>query len=101
MFKVANNVRAQRSVRGKLARADAKKTGPQAAAPEAARGALDYGWRELRLAKICAGHHPDNRASRHILEQLGFTFLDNVFYGPTGLLHPSYVCTRPDAARLA
>ncbi|HEX6441350.1 MAG TPA: GNAT family N-acetyltransferase [Stellaceae bacterium] len=65
-------------------------------ASEAARGALDYGWRELRLAKIYAGHHPDNRASKHILDRLGFTFLDKLFYEPTGLLHPSYVCTRPD-----
>jgi [ribosomal protein S5]-alanine N-acetyltransferase len=64
----------------------------QGFATEAARGALGYGWRELRLAKIYAGHHPDNRASRHILEQLGFTFVENVFYEPTGLLHPSYVC---------
>ena len=67
----------------------------QGYATEAARGALDYGWRELRLAKIYAGHHPDNHASRHILEQLGFKFLDNVFYEPTGLLHPSYVRNRP------
>jgi RimJ/RimL family protein N-acetyltransferase len=66
-------------------------------ATEAAQGALDYGWRELRLGQIYAGHHPDNRASRHILDKLGFTFLDNVFYEPTGLLHPSYVYTRPNS----
>src|SRR5947209_4185527 len=36
----------------------------QGFATEAARGALDYGWRELRLAKLYAGHHPDNRASQ-------------------------------------
>ena len=69
-------------------------------ATEAARGALDYGWRQMRLAKIYAGHHPDNRASRRILEQLGFKFLDNVFYEPTGLMHPSYVCTRPEQPNL-
>jgi RimJ/RimL family protein N-acetyltransferase len=63
---------------------------------EAARGALDYGWRELRLAKVYAGHHPDNHASKHILETLGFTFLKTVFYAPTRLLHPSYVRKRPD-----
>jgi len=55
----------------------------------------------LRLAKIYAGHHPDNHASKHILEKLGFTFLDTVFYEPTGLLHPSYVCTRPAQAHLS
>jgi RimJ/RimL family protein N-acetyltransferase len=63
---------------------------------EAARGALDLGWRELQLPKIYAGHHPDNRASRHIVEKLGFTFLEDVFYEPTGLMHPSYVCKRPE-----
>ena len=68
---------------------------------EAAEGALDLGWRELRLAKIYAGHHPDNHASRHILEKLGFTFLETVFYAPTGLPHPSYVCPRPAQAHLS
>jgi len=28
-------------------------------ATEAAQGALDYGWRELPLSKVYAGHHPD------------------------------------------
>ena len=50
----------------------------------------------MRLAKIYAGHHPDNHASKHILETLGFTFLETVFYEPTGLLHPFYFCNRPD-----
>jgi RimJ/RimL family protein N-acetyltransferase len=68
----------------------------QGFAIEAARRALELGWQELRLAKIYAGHHPDNHASRHIFDKLGFTFLDTVFYEPTGLLHPSYVCHRPD-----
>ena len=58
---------------------------------EAALGALDYAWRQLRLSKIYAGHHPDNRASQSILEKLGFEFLENLFYEPTRLMHPSYV----------
>jgi [ribosomal protein S5]-alanine N-acetyltransferase len=64
-------------------------------ATEAARGALDYAWQRLGLPKVYAGHHPDNRVSRHILvEKLGFSFIGNVFYEPTGLMHPSYVCER-------
>ena len=63
---------------------------------EAASGALDHGWRQMRLSKVYAGHHPDNRASRHILERLGFKFLETVLYEPTGLMHPSYVCKRPE-----
>ena len=73
----------------------------QGFAMEAAQGALDYAWRGLRLSKVYAGHHPDNRTSRHILERLGFTFLETLFYAPTGLMHSSYVCKRPDPIRVA
>jgi ribosomal-protein-alanine N-acetyltransferase len=67
-------------------------------ATEAARGALDYGWQKLLVSKIYAGHHPDNHASRRVLEKLGFTFIADVFYEPTGRMHPSYVCTRTETA---
>jgi hypothetical protein len=62
---------------------------------EAAQGALDYAWEKWRLSKVYAGHHPDNRASEKILKKLGFEFIENVFYKPTGLMHPSYVCMAP------
>jgi ribosomal-protein-alanine N-acetyltransferase len=62
---------------------------------EAAQGALEYAWEKLQLSKVYAGHHPDNRASAKILKRLGFEFVENVFYKPTGLMHPSYVCTAP------
>lgn len=62
---------------------------------EAALGALEYAWKKLQLSKVYAGHHPDNRASEKILKKLGFEFIENVFYKPTGLMHPSYVCIAP------
>ena len=62
---------------------------------EAAQGALDYAWEKLQLSKVYAGHHPDNRASEKILKKLGFEFIENVFYQPTGLMHPSYVRMAP------
>lgn len=31
-----------------------------------------------------------NSAARHTLEKLGFTFIREDFYAPTGLYHPSY-----------
>jgi [ribosomal protein S5]-alanine N-acetyltransferase len=62
---------------------------------EAAQGALEYAWEKLQLSKVYAGHHPDNRASEKILKRLGFEFIENVFYEPTGLMHPSYVCRAP------
>jgi [ribosomal protein S5]-alanine N-acetyltransferase len=66
---------------------------------EAALGALEYAWEELELSKVYAGHHPDNRASAKILEKLGFEFIEHVFYKPTGLMHPSYVCRGRHLAR--
>jgi len=72
-------------------------------ATEAAQGALEYAWEKLRLSKVYAGHHPDNRASEEILKRLGFEFVENFFYEPTGLMHPSYVrmapTPRPDTFR--
>src|SRR5204863_1699390 len=62
---------------------------------QAALAALEYAWEDLQLSKVYAGHHPDNRASERILKKLGFEFIENVFYKPTGLMHPSYVCIAP------
>ncbi len=66
-------------------------------ATEAAVGVLDYGWGTLGLSKVYAGHHPANHASQRILGKLGFEFVEDVFYEPTGLMHPSYVRRRPEA----
>jgi ribosomal-protein-alanine N-acetyltransferase len=64
-------------------------------ATEAALGAIGYAWEKLQLSKVYAGHHPDNRASEKILKKLGFRFIENHFYEPTGLMHPSYICKAP------
>ena len=45
---------------------------------------------------LYAGHHPDNRASETILKKLGLEPIENVFYEPTGLMHPSYICRSAD-----
>jgi [ribosomal protein S5]-alanine N-acetyltransferase len=66
---------------------------------EAALGALEYGWEKLQLSRVYAGHHPNNRASEKILKKLGFEFTGSVFYRPTGLLHPSYICRAPTTRR--
>jgi ribosomal-protein-alanine N-acetyltransferase len=68
----------------------------QGLATEAACGALDDACQKLQQSKVYAGHHPDNRASQRILIKLGFEFIGTVFYEPTGLMHPSYVCQRPN-----
>ena len=42
------------------------------------------------MFELFAGHHPWNRASRHLLRKLGFTYIGDKFYPLTGLQHPSY-----------
>ena len=39
---------------------------------------------------LFAGHNPRNEASRKLLTGLGFVYLRDEFYAPTGLYHPSY-----------
>lgn len=49
-------------------------------APEATRAALHYGFETLRLDRIMAAIHPDNDASRHILQSMGMQFDDTIHY---------------------
>lgn len=64
-------------------------------ASEAARGAIRFGFERLRLKEVFAGHNPKNTASQNVLEKLGFQRQGEVFYEPTGLMHPSYILKRP------
>jgi hypothetical protein len=41
------------------------------------------------------GITPTSPASEKILKKLSFAFIGNVFYEPTGLMHPPYVCKVP------
>jgi RimJ/RimL family protein N-acetyltransferase len=59
-------------------------------ATEAARAALDYAFDKLDAPAVYSGHHPENEASRRVLGKLGFQQLGEVFYPPTGLMHPWY-----------
>lgn len=63
-------------------------------AMEAARGVMAYAFKELSVAGLFAGHHPDNTASPHVLERLGFEYTHHAYYEPTGLQHPSYILNR-------
>jgi [ribosomal protein S5]-alanine N-acetyltransferase len=57
---------------------------------EVAHGVVRHGFETLRLPMLRAGHHPDNVNSKKILVKLGFQPLNEVFYKPTGLMHPTY-----------
>ncbi|QHQ59572.1 GNAT family N-acetyltransferase [Anaerocolumna sedimenticola] len=57
---------------------------------EAAKGVIQYAFSELNAVKLYAGHHPENINSRKLLTRLGFQYIGDNFYEPTGLYHPSY-----------
>lgn len=64
-------------------------------AAEASHAAIDYAFAHLHAIELFAGHNPQNKASRHLLQKLGFVYIGDEFYPPTGLLHPSYTLRRP------
>lgn len=59
-------------------------------AKEAANAAIDYAFSTLGAEKLFAGHNPKNIASKKLLGKLGFKYIGDEFYEPTGLYHPSY-----------
>ncbi|MCH4170852.1 MAG: GNAT family N-acetyltransferase [Lactobacillus sp.] len=66
---------------------------------EAAQAVITYAFSQLKLPKLVAGHHPDNKASRAVLLRLGFKYMGTEYYPPTGLDHPTYVLINPNKAK--
>ncbi len=60
-------------------------------ATEAARRVMIYAAEVLQAKALFAGHHPNNSGSKKVLQGLGFCYLKDEYYAPTGLLHPSYL----------
>jgi [ribosomal protein S5]-alanine N-acetyltransferase len=63
-------------------------------AEEAGRAVIRHAFGPLGVKALFAGHHPENAASRRLIEKLGFRFTHEEFYAPTGLQHPSYLLDR-------
>ena len=59
-------------------------------ATEAAQTVIAYAFGSLKLKGLVAGHHPENVASKKVLEKLGFRYTHDQHYAPTGAMHPSY-----------
>lgn len=59
-------------------------------ATEAARAAVAYAFEQLGAVLLFAGHHPDNLGSKKVIEKLGFQYVGDEFYEPTGQCHPTY-----------
>jgi ribosomal-protein-alanine N-acetyltransferase len=60
-------------------------------AAEAGHAAINYAFEHLKARQLFAGHHPDNLASCRLLKKLGFVYIGDQLYPPTGLKHPSYI----------
>jgi ribosomal-protein-alanine N-acetyltransferase len=59
-------------------------------ATEAGEAVLAHARDALGLSRLVAGHHPENHASRRVLEKLGFRYLRDELFAGTGLVHPLY-----------
>lgn len=64
-------------------------------AEEAASAAARYAFEVLQAQELFAGHHPNNAASRRMLQKSGFVYSHDELYPPTGEMHPGYVMKRP------
>jgi len=62
----------------------------QGYAMEAAKAVIGYAFSVLKTQALFAGHNPNNKASSKLLLKLGFRYIGDEFYEPTGLYHPSY-----------
>ena len=68
-------------------------------ATEAARSVIAHAFDDLGIAALFAGHHPHNRDSAKLLAKLGFRYVGDELYLPTGLMHPSYTLDASDVKR--
>ncbi|MGG7177428.1 GNAT family N-acetyltransferase [Clostridium paraputrificum] len=62
---------------------------------KSAKAVIDYCFTELNALKLYAGHHPSNKTSKKLLNSLGFKYIGDNYYEPTGLNHPSYEMENP------
>ena len=66
----------------------------QGFATEAAAAVAHDAFHPLHAESLFAGHNPNNTASKNVLMKLGFCYVGEAFYPPTGLYHPSYELKR-------
>lgn len=57
---------------------------------ESAKEVIHYAFSVIHASQLFAGHNPKNTASRKVLNKLGFRYIGDEYYKPTGLYHPSY-----------
>ncbi|HEX2983023.1 MAG TPA: GNAT family N-acetyltransferase [Ignavibacteriales bacterium] len=60
-------------------------------AQEACSAVISYAFNRLKAEALFAGHNPNNTASARLLQKLGFKYVRDEYFPPTGLYHPSYL----------
>lgn len=68
-------------------------------ATEAATAVIEDAFSVLKADALFAGHNPNNVASSKVLLKLGFRYIGDEFYEPTGLYHPSYELLRQNVRK--
>jgi ribosomal-protein-alanine N-acetyltransferase len=68
-------------------------------APEAARAMIDYAFGTIGAKGLSVGHHPENLASKKVIEKMGFRYSHNEFFATLGMEIPYYRLARPACAR--
>jgi RimJ/RimL family protein N-acetyltransferase len=66
----------------------------QGLAPEAAQAAIDFAFGTIGAKGLSAGHHPQNLASKKVLEKLGFRYSHDEFFAVLGMDIPYYLLGR-------
>ena len=69
-------------------------------APEAARAVIDFAFGTMGVKGLSAGHHPQNLASKKVIEKLGFRYSGDEYFETLGMDIPYYLLMRSDEAKL-
>jgi len=67
-------------------------------APEAARAVIESAFVTMGVKGLSAGHHPENLASKKVIEKLGFRYSHEEFFATLGMEIPYYLLKRPGRA---
>ena len=63
---------------------------------EAAEAVIRYAFDSIGAQRLYAGHHPQNGPSRRLIQKLGFKYIGDRYYPPTGLYHPAYMLEKTE-----
>ena len=63
---------------------------------EAARAVIPFAFQTIGAKGLSAGHHPENLASKKVIEKLGFRYTHHEFFEAVGIDIPYYLLTRAE-----